>query len=39
MLAYRISSSLEIVGYSDDDWVGCVDTLENTSGYIFNGVG
>jgi hypothetical protein len=35
MLTYRRSSSLQIVGYSDANWAGCVDTLNSTSGYIF----
>jgi hypothetical protein len=32
---YIRPSSLEIVGYSDADWAGCVDTLKSTPGYVF----
>jgi hypothetical protein len=39
MLTYRISSSFEIVSYSNVDWASCVDTLKFTSGYIFTLVG
>ncbi|KAL6315251.1 hypothetical protein AAG906_000330 [Vitis piasezkii] len=35
MLTYRRSSHLEIVGYSDFDFVGCLDNRRSTSGYIF----
>jgi hypothetical protein len=35
MLTYERSNSLEIVGYSDSDFVGCLDTDRSTSGYIF----
>ncbi|RVW98913.1 Retrovirus-related Pol polyprotein from transposon TNT 1-94 [Vitis vinifera] len=35
MLTYRRSSHLEIVGYSDSDFVGCLDSRRSTSGYIF----
>ncbi|RVW42708.1 Retrovirus-related Pol polyprotein from transposon TNT 1-94 [Vitis vinifera] len=35
MLTYRRSSHLEIVGYSDSDFVGCLDNRKSTSGYIF----
>jgi hypothetical protein len=33
MLMYRISYSLQIVGYSDSDYVG--DDRNSTSGYVF----
>ncbi|KAJ3684738.1 hypothetical protein LUZ61_013902 [Rhynchospora tenuis] len=35
MLTYRKFESLEVIGYSDSDFVGCVDTRKSTSGYIF----
>jgi hypothetical protein len=35
MLIYERSDSLEIVGYSDSDFVGCLDTDRSTSGYVF----
>ena len=35
MLKYRRSSDLEIVGYSNFDFVGCLDNRRSTSGYIF----
>ena len=34
MLTYRKSSHLEIVGYSDSNFVGCLDSRRSTSGYI-----
>ncbi|RVX00778.1 Retrovirus-related Pol polyprotein from transposon TNT 1-94 [Vitis vinifera] len=39
MLTYRRSSHLEIVGYSDSDFAGCLDSRRSTSGYIFMLVG
>uniref|UniRef100_A0A803L7X3 Retrovirus-related Pol polyprotein from transposon TNT 1-94 n=1 Tax=Chenopodium quinoa TaxID=63459 RepID=A0A803L7X3_CHEQI len=35
MLTYRRSDQLEIIGYTDFDFVGCQDSLKSTSGYIF----
>jgi hypothetical protein len=35
MLTYERSDSLEIVGYSDLDFAGCLDTDRFTSGYVF----
>jgi hypothetical protein len=35
MLTYKRSDSLEIVGYSDSDFAGCLDTDRSTSGYVF----
>ncbi|RVW81995.1 Retrovirus-related Pol polyprotein from transposon TNT 1-94 [Vitis vinifera] len=35
MLTYHRSSHLEIVGYSDSDFAGCLDSRRSTSGYIF----
>ena len=33
-LMYRRTSNLEVVGYSDLDFAGCVDSCKSTSGYI-----
>ena len=35
MLMYRRIDSLEVIGYSDSNFVGCVDSRKSTSGYIF----
>jgi hypothetical protein len=36
MLMYKkLDAPLEIVGYSDSDFLGCLDTEKSTSGYIF----
>ena len=35
MLTYRHTDTLEVVGFSDLDYVGCVDDKKSTSGYIF----
>ena len=35
MLMYRRTYSLEVISYSDADFVGCVDSRKSTSGYIF----
>jgi len=35
MLTYRRSDQLEIIGFSDSDFVRCQDSLKSTSGYIF----
>ena len=34
-LMYRLTSNLEVVGYSDSNFVGCVDSRKSTTGYIF----
>jgi hypothetical protein len=39
MLMYRRTDNLEVIGYSDYDFVGCVDSRKSTSGYIFMMVG
>jgi hypothetical protein len=39
MLRYERSDSLEIVGYSDLDFVGYLNTDRSTSGYVFKLVG
>ena len=35
MLTYRRTNNLDIIGYSDFDYVGCKDTRRSTSSYIF----
>jgi hypothetical protein len=35
MLTYEKSDNLEIVGYSDSDFMGCLDTNRSTSDYVF----
>ena len=35
MLTYQRSDILEIIGYSDSDFAGCLDSKRSTSGYIF----
>ncbi|CAM8943489.1 unnamed protein product [Rhodiola kirilowii] len=35
MLTYRRSDHLEIIGYSDSDYAGCVDSRKSTFGYLF----
>uniref|UniRef100_A0A6N2L229 Retrovirus-related Pol polyprotein from transposon TNT 1-94 n=1 Tax=Salix viminalis TaxID=40686 RepID=A0A6N2L229_SALVM len=35
MLTYRRSDNIEIVGYSDSDYAGCVDSRKSTFGYLF----
>jgi hypothetical protein len=35
MLTYKRSNNLEVIGYSDSDFSGCVDSKKSTSGYIF----
>ncbi|XP_059595813.1 secreted RxLR effector protein 161-like [Vitis vinifera] len=34
-LMYKRTNNLEVVGYSDSDFAGCVDSRKSTSGYIF----
>ncbi|RVW76784.1 Retrovirus-related Pol polyprotein from transposon TNT 1-94 [Vitis vinifera] len=35
MLTYRRLDQLELIGYSDSDFVGCQDSRRSTSGYIY----
>ena len=35
MLMYRQTDNLDLVGYSDEDFAGCVDYRKSTFGYIF----
>lgn len=35
MLSYRRSDHLKVIGYSDSDFAGCVDTRKSTFGYLY----
>ncbi|XP_075091937.1 secreted RxLR effector protein 161-like [Nicotiana tabacum] len=35
MLMYRRSKHLEVIGYSDSNFAGCIDTRKSTFGYLF----
>ena len=35
MLTFRRSDSLEVIGYSDSDFAGCIDSRKSTFGYLF----
>jgi len=35
MLMYRQTDKLDVIGYSDSDFVGCVDSHKSTAGYIY----
>ena len=35
MLMYKRSDYLEVIGYYNSDFAGCVDSQKSTSGYIF----
>ncbi|XP_070682535.1 secreted RxLR effector protein 161-like [Malus domestica] len=35
MLTYRKSNNLEVIGYSDSDFAGCIDSRRSTLGYLF----
>ncbi|XP_058105700.1 secreted RxLR effector protein 161-like [Magnolia sinica] len=35
MLTYKGSDQLEVIGYSDFDYAGCINSRKSTSGYIF----
>ena len=35
MLTYKKLEKLEIIGYSDSNFVGCIDSRKSTSGYIY----
>ena len=35
MLTYKRSNNLEVIGYSDSDYAGSVDTRKFTFGYLF----
>jgi len=35
MLTYRRSDHLKVIGYSDSDFAGCVDTRKSTLGFVF----
>jgi len=35
MLTYRKYDHLEVIGYTDSNFVGCVDTRKSTFGYVY----
>lgn len=35
MLTYRRTNQLEVIGYSDSNFAGCVDTRKSTFGYLY----
>jgi hypothetical protein len=35
MLTYKRTNNLEVIGYSNSDFVGCADSQKSTSGYVF----
>ncbi|XP_074271674.1 secreted RxLR effector protein 161-like [Silene latifolia] len=35
MFTYRRSDHLDVIGYSDSDYAGCVDSRKSTFGYLF----
>ena len=35
MLTFKRSDNLEVIGYSDSDFAGCVDNRKSTFGYLF----
>ena len=35
MLTYKRSDHLEVIGYTNSDFVGCVDTRKSTFGYVY----
>ena len=35
MLTYKRSEQLEVVGYSNSDYGGCLDSLKSTSEFVF----
>jgi len=35
LLTYKRFNHLELIGYSDSDFVGCVDTRKSTLGFVF----
>ena len=34
MLIYRRTDNLEVIGYFDSDYAGCIDSQKSTSGYV-----
>ena len=35
MLTYKRSDHLQVIGYTDSDFVGCIDTRKSTFGYVY----
>lgn len=34
-IMYKATDNFGLVGYTDGDWVGCIEDRKSTSGYIF----
>lgn len=32
---FKKAEKLQLIGYSDSDWAGCIDDMRSTSGYVF----
>ncbi|XP_031256280.1 secreted RxLR effector protein 161-like [Pistacia vera] len=32
---FKRTENLQLIGYSDSDWAGCIDDMRSTSGYVF----
>jgi len=39
MLTYKRSDHLEVIGYTDSDFAGCINTRKSTFGYVYLLVG
>jgi len=39
MLTYKRSGHLEVIGHTDSDFAGCIDTRKSTFGYVYLLVG
>ena len=35
MLIYKRTNDLEVIGYSNSDYIGCINTRKSTSGHVF----
>jgi hypothetical protein len=35
-IKFRLNEPLDLVGYTDSDYAGCLDTQKSTSGYFFS---
>ena len=35
LLTFKRSDNLEVIGYSDSDFAGCIDSQKSTFGYLF----
>ena len=39
MLTYRHTKNLDVIGYSNSNYVECLDSMKSTSGYVFMFIG